>query len=86
MKKEKDNSRTLGRYGYIQSGNRYHWRINGEIKTDMGFKSKKQCDEWIEEKRNSLGFEYRVGYMVKFKSEQTHWYLVDKKGNEVKSF
>ena len=51
-----------------------------------GFKSKEDCDKWIEEKRNQYGFEWRVGFMVKFKSEQNQWYLVNKKGNEVKVF
>jgi len=32
------------------------------------------------------GFEWRVGFMVKFKTEQTQWYLVDKNGSEVKAF
>jgi hypothetical protein len=76
----------IGSYGYYQKGNRYHWRINGEIKTEMGFKSKDDCDKWIEEKRNQYGFEWRVGFMVKFKSEQTQWYLVDKNGIEIKAF
>lgn len=76
----------IGSYGYYQKGNRYHWKINGEIKKEMGFKSKEDCDKWIGEKRNQYGFEWRVGFMVKFKSEQTQWYLVDKKGNEVKAF
>ena len=76
----------IGSYGYYQKGNRYHWRINGEIKEEMGFKSKEDCDKWIEEKRNQYGFEWRVGFMVKFKSEQNQWYLVNKKGNEVKVF
>lgn len=29
----KDTSKTIGQYGYYQKGNRYHWQINGEIKT-----------------------------------------------------
>lgn len=82
----KDTSKTIGQYGYYQKGNRYHWQKNGEIKTEMGFKSKNQCDEWIEEKRYKYGFEWRVGFMVKFKCEAVQWYLVDKKGNEVKAF
>ena len=76
----------IGSYGYYQKGNRYHWRINGKIKTKMGFKSKEDCDKWIEEKRNQYGLEWRVGFIVKFKSEQVEWYLVDKKEIEVKAF
>jgi len=82
MNKEKIS----GSYGYYQKGNKYHWRINNIIKMEMGFKSKKECDEWIEEKRTSYGFQWRVGFMVKFKSEQIQWYLVDKKDNEVKTY
>ena len=85
-KNENPALNVIGSYGYYQKGNRYHWRINGEIKDTMGFKSKEDCNKWIEEKGVQYGFEWRVGFMVKFKSEQTQWYLIDKKGNEVKTF
>lgn len=75
----------IGSYGYYQKGNRYFWKIKNEIHLNMGFKSKRDCDLWIEDKRNQYGFEWRVGYMVKFKCEQVAWCLVDKNGSEVNS-
>lgn len=46
-----------GSFGYFQKGNRYFWRINNEIHFDQGFKSKNDCNSWIEEKRNQYGLE-----------------------------
>ncbi len=73
-------------YGYNQKGNRYHWRINGQIITSVGFKSKANCDEWIDEQIKEDNLDWRVGFMVKFKSEDCPWYLVNKNGEEIKAF
>jgi len=86
MTKINEDNKIIGSFGYYQKSNRYHWKINNEIKINMGFKSKNDCEEWIKEKYFIYGFEWRVGFMVKFKSEQTPWYLVDKNGTEIKTF
>ena len=79
------SSPTKGEFGYIQKGNRYHWKINDEIIIQEGFKSKKEADVWIQEKK----FEWRSGYLVAFfddsRSCSRWWTLVDKKGREVKT-
>lgn len=74
----------IGSYGYYQKGNRYYWKVNETINTVMGFTSKNNCNNWIEEKKNQYGLDWRIGFTVKFKSEQIHWILVDKNGKEVK--
>lgn len=74
----------LSTHGYIQKGNRYFWKIGAETKFNQGFKSKRDCDKWVDEKRIEYGFEWRVGFMVKFKKFDQPWVLVDRKGNEVK--
>jgi len=68
----------IGSYGYYQKGNRYYWKVNETINTVMGFTSKNNCNNWIEEKKNQYGLDWRIGFTVKFKSEQIHWILVDK--------
>lgn len=73
----------ISEFGYQTKGNRYFWRINDKIQKD-GFKSKKECEEYINVCSSVFGLDYRVGYMVKFKSEDVPWYLVDKNNNEVK--
>lgn len=87
MKENMEESKqpdVIGPYGYIRKGNRFHWQIKNEIVSNQGFISKADCEKWLEEKRYEYGFEWRVGYMVKFKSQDHPWYLVDKKGKEVK--
>ena len=44
----------IGSYGYYQKGNRYYWKVNETINTVMGFTSKNNCNNWIEEKKNQL--------------------------------
>ena len=81
-----DNTVEEGDHGYIQKGNRYFWQVGAATKFDQGFKSKEDCDNWINAKRESYGLDWRVGYMVKFKKFHYSWLLVDRKGNEVKCF
>jgi hypothetical protein len=73
-------------FGYSQSRNRYHWKINDVIILNQGFRSKNDCDNWIQENRNRLGFDWRAGFMLKWKSQDQPWVLVNKKGEEVKCF
>lgn len=75
------SSPTKGNYGYAQKGNRYHWKIEDEIFIQEGFKSKKEADAWIQEKK----FEWRCGYLVAFYGDSRQWTLVDKKGREAKT-
>lgn len=75
-----------GSYGYFQKGNRYFFKIGATTHFNMGFKSKNDCDKWIQEKRNQYGLDWRCGFMVKFVKFQTPFILVDRKGNEVKAF
>lgn len=76
----------LGSYGYFQKGNRYFFKIGATTHFNMGFKSKNDCDKWINEKRNQYGLDWRCGFMIKFISFQNTFILVDRKGNEVKAF
>jgi hypothetical protein len=71
-------------HGYIQKGNRYFWRIGAKTKFYQGFKSKDDCDKWINEVRDKYGFDWRVGFIVKFKKFDEPWTLVTRKGDEVK--
>lgn len=73
-----------GSHGYIQKGNRYFWKIGAKTKFNQGFKSKEDCDNWINEVREKYGFDWRVGFMVKFKKFDETWVLVTRKGDEVK--
>ena len=74
----------LSTHGYIQKGNRYFWKIGAETKFNQGFKSKQDCENWINKKKDEYGLEWRVGFMVKFKKFDQPWVLVDRKGNDVK--
>lgn len=71
-----------GIFGYVQKSNRYYWKVNGEIELNQGFKSRKQCNEWLETKRQSI--DWRVGFLVKFKGIANAWELVDRYGKIVK--
>jgi len=74
----------IGDYGYFQKGNRYFFKDGSKIHSNMGFKSKKECEEWISLKSKSHGFDWRVGFTIKFRSLPRSLTLVDKKGTEVK--
>lgn len=74
----------VGSYGYSQKGNRYFWRIGAKTKFNQGFKSKDDCEEWINKVRDKYGFDWRAGFQIKFRQFDLPWTLVDRKGNEVK--
>jgi hypothetical protein len=78
------NTIFVGSHGYEQKGNRYFWRIGAKTKFNQGFKSKDDCDEWINKVRDKYGFDWRVGFQVKFNQFDLPWTLVDSKGVEVK--
>lgn len=73
-------------YGYVQKGNRYFWKMGATTKFNQGFKSKKDCEDWINEKKDQYGFDWRFGFMVKFKKFDYLFVLVDRYGKEVKMF
>lgn len=79
-------SKQAFQYGYIQKGNRYFWRVGDTTHFNQGFKSKNDCDEWINQVRDKYYFDWRVGFVVKFRLFDDPYYLVDRKGNEVKAF
>ena len=81
----KENSELIvGMFGYVQKSNRYYWKVNGEIELNQGFKSRKQCDDWLELKQEQSQIDWRVGFLVKFKGLSIAWELVDRYGKIVK--
>lgn len=70
-------------FGYSGKGNRYFWKIRGEINFDYGFKSKNHAKEWLDTQTQPRIIEWTAGFIVKFYHESTEWVLVDRKGNEV---
>lgn len=73
-------------YGYLQKGNRYFWKIGANTNFQYGFKSKQDCDNWINEVRDRYLFDWRVGFMVKFRKFEQPFILVNRRGEEVKAF
>jgi hypothetical protein len=78
----KQDNLIVGKFGYVQKSSRYFWKINEEIEMAQGFKSKKQCNEWLEIKYSDI--DWRVGFLVKFKGLSNAWELVDRYGKIVK--
>ena len=78
--------RVNGSHGFRQKGNRYFWKIGTMTMSilNQGFRSKADCEEWIESKREKYGLDWRAGFLVKFKAFDTPWLLVSRNGSEVK--
>jgi hypothetical protein len=73
-----------GFYGRFQKGNRYFFKIGDKIYFDQGFKSKKDCNEWIESVRDLYLFNFRIGFSISFRRFDNLFILVDRKGNMVR--
>lgn len=80
-----NQNRVIGSHGYFQKGNRYFFK-EGDIVHKSGFKSKQDCEEWINLNREKYGLDWRAGFMIKFKTLPLPLILVDKNGKEVKCF
>lgn len=76
----------IGKLAYIQKRNRYFWKNGATTKYNEGFRSKEECDIWINSKRDELLFDWRCGFMVKFRKLEHPLILVNRKGEEVKAF
>jgi hypothetical protein len=69
--------------GYKQKGNRYFLNYAGERKLhlpnfDIGFKSKKQIEEWLNENPYGYKVKYRIGFLIMFKEHANHITFVNK--------
>ena len=68
-------------YGYVkQRGNR--WFINHGASTNFnsGFKSLKQCDEWLLEEFKKRGLDWRAGHVWKYRDSDEIFKLVNRWG------
>lgn len=70
-------------YGYKQKRNRYFWQTGPTTRFNQGFRSKQNCEDWINSRREQYGLDWRVGFMVKFKKFDHTFILVDRNGKEV---
>jgi hypothetical protein len=69
--------------GYKQKGNKYFLNFTGHLKLplpnfDVGFKSKNQIEEWLNENPYGYKVRYRMGYLIMFKGHTHYVNFVDK--------
>jgi hypothetical protein len=65
---------------------RYKLTVDGFTRTPVYAKSKKEIEAWIDTNTQEKGFEWRVGYMVKFHGDKKvyEWVMADT-GNKIKT-